>query len=319
MISIISPSRLHLSLLDMNASIGRVDGGVGISLGSPCSQILVKRSDTIEVVGDSLLKAKIEDAVRSVIPKDEGIHIRVEDNMDAHVGLGSGTQAALSAAAAVNELYGLNMSVRELAMAVGRGGTSGIGVASFEKGGFIVDGGHKFCEKGSFSPSSASRAEPAPVLFRHDFPKWDIVLALPDLHGAHDAKEADIFFRECPIPVNEVQELCHIILMKMMPAIIEEDIEAFGYCIDHIQRTGFKQREIALQNQAVRDIMVLMKDHGAYGSGMSSFGPAVYGIVDNKEYAYYIREVVQEFLNRTIGGRVIVTKANNTGADIRRV
>jgi beta-ribofuranosylaminobenzene 5'-phosphate synthase len=239
--------------------------------------------------------------------------------MLAHVGFGSGTQAALSAAAAVNELYGLGMSVRELAIAVGRGGTSGIGVASFETGGFIVDGGHKFSDKGSFSPSSASKAAPAPVLFRHDFPDWDIVLALPDTQGAHDAKEVNIFQKECPIPVNEVQELCHILLMKMLPAIIEQDIEAFGYSINHIQNIGFKRREVDLQHQIVKDVIALMQDNGAYGAGMSSFGPAVYGIVDNKEDAAYLQEDVQDLLDRTIGGRVIVTKANNTGAEIWRV
>jgi beta-ribofuranosylaminobenzene 5'-phosphate synthase len=145
------------------------------------------------------------------------------------------------------------------------------------------------------------------------------VLALPDTQGAHDAKEVNIFQQECPIPLNEVQELSHIILMKMMPAIIEKDIEAVGYCINHIQNIGFKKRELQLQSQAVRDVMTLMQDNGAYGAGMSSFGPAVYGIVDNSEDAAYLKEDVQELLDNTIGGRAIVTKANNTGAEIRRV
>ncbi|MEZ5334484.1 MAG: hypothetical protein R2741_04195 [Methanolobus sp.] len=60
-------------------------------------------------------------------------------------------------------------------------------------------------------------------------------------------------------------------------------------------------------------------DNGAYGAGMSSFGPAVYGIVENHEDAAYLQEDVQELLDKTIGGKVLVTKANNTGADIRRV
>jgi beta-ribofuranosylaminobenzene 5'-phosphate synthase len=319
MITIKSPSRLHLTLIDMNAQLGRVDGGAGISMASPHVFISAEKSDTIEVIGDSFLAERMIYAVKQVLPEGEGICLKIEEDMLAHVGFGSGTQAALSAAAAVNELYGLGMSVRDLAIAVGRGGTSGIGVASFEMGGFIVDGGHRFSDKGSFSPSSASKADPAPVLFRHDFPDWDIVLALPDTLGAHDAKEVNIFQQECPIPLNEVQELSHIILMKMMPAIIEKDIEAVGYCINHIQNIGFKKRELQLQSQAVRDVMTLMQDNGAYGAGMSSFGPAVYGIVDNSEDAAYLKEDVQELLDNTIGGRAIVTKANNTGAEIRRV
>ncbi len=319
MIRITSPSRLHLTLIDMNASWGRIDGGAGISLESPHITISAERSDQIEVEGDSILKERMEAAAGKVLPEGEGIRIFIEEDMYAHVGLGSGTQASLSAAAAVNELYGLGMGVRELAIAVGRGGTSGIGVASFESGGFIVDGGHKFSEKGSFSPSSASRADPAPVLFRHDLPDWDIVLALPDTQGAHDAKEADIFRKVCPIPLNEVQEVSHMILMKMMPAIIEDDIEAFGRAVNHIQTLGFKKREVQLQRQAVRDVITLMQESGAYGAGMSSFGPVVYGVVDSREDAAYIMEDVQDHLDRTIGGRVMITRANNTGADIRRV
>jgi beta-ribofuranosylaminobenzene 5'-phosphate synthase len=236
--------------------------------------------------------------------------------MPAHVGLGSGTQSALSAAAAVNDLYGLGLSVRELAIAVGRGGTSGIGVASFENGGFLVDVGHKFSEKGSFSPSSASKAAPAPVVFRHDLPDWDIILAIPDSVGAHDSQEVDIFKKECPIPLSEVQEVCHVVLMQMLPAILEGDIESFGFAVDHLQNIGFKKREVALQSQQVRDLMELMQDLGTCGAGMSSFGPAVFGFIDNRRMAEQIRDEVQHFLDETGGGTVVLTKANNSGAMI---
>ncbi|TGC11142.1 beta-ribofuranosylaminobenzene 5'-phosphate synthase [Methanolobus halotolerans] len=318
MIRITSPSRLHLTLIDMNASWGRVDGGAGISLESPNIIISAEKSDETRVIGDSVLKERMEAAVKKVLPEGEYVRIFIEEDMFAHVGIGSGTQASLSAAVAVNELYDLRMSVRELAVAVGRGGTSGIGVASFESGGFIVDGGHRFSEKGSFSPSSASSADPAPVLFRHDFPEWYIILALPDTQGAHDEREADIFRKVCPIPIKEVQEVSHMILMKMMPAIVENDIEAFGHAVNHIQSLGFKKCEVELQHQAVRDVMTLMQESGAYGAGMSSFGPVVYGVVDNQKAATCIMEDVQDYLDTTIGGRVMVTKANNKGADIRR-
>jgi beta-ribofuranosylaminobenzene 5'-phosphate synthase len=319
MIRITSPSRLHLTLIDMNASLGRIDGGAGISLSSPHVMISARKSDVVEVTRGSSLTERMEAAARKVLPEGEGISITIEEDMSTHVGLGSGTQAALSAAAAVNELYGLGMSVRDLAIAVGRGGTSGIGVASFESGGFIVDGGHKFSDKGSFSPSSASRADPAPVLFRQDFPDWEIVLALPKIQGAYDTNEVDIFRRVCPIPLGQVQELSHIILMKLMPAVIEKDIESFGHALNHIQTLGFKKCEVELQHQAVRDVMALMQESGAYGAGMSSFGPVVYGVADNKEDASNIREDVQDLLDSTIGGKVMITRANNTGADIKEV
>ena len=53
---------------------------------------------------------------------------------------------------AVNELYDLGLSVHEIAVKVGRGGTSGIGVAAFENGGFILDGGINSARRGHFFP-----------------------------------------------------------------------------------------------------------------------------------------------------------------------
>lgn len=319
MIRIKSPSRLHMTLVDMNASLGRIDGGVGISLDSPNVVISAEKSSELLISGGSVLRERMELAAKAILPEGGGISINIEEDMFPHIGLGSGTQAALSAAAAVNELYGLGMSVRELAIKVGRGGTSGIGVASFERGGFIIDAGHKFSLKGSFSPSSASKSDPAPILFREDFPDWNIVLAIPDTQGAHDKQEVDMFQQYCPVPLADVRELSHLILMNMMPAILEKNIQAFGYAVNHIQKLGFKKCEVDLQLQVVKDVITRMQDSGAAGAGMSSFGPAVYGIVENREDATYIMEDVQELLDNTIGGNVILTKANNTGAEIKEV
>lgn len=316
MLNIISPSRLHLSLIDLNAELGRVDGGVGITLDRPHIRVSAEEADVVEVSGHSHLADRIRKAAEAVLPSGKGIRIHVEEDMPSHVGLGSGTQAALCTAACANELYDLGLDARQMGIAVGRGGTSGIGVAAFESGGFLVDCGHRFADKGSFSPSSASRADPAPILFRHDLPDWCIVLALPEGEGAHDAREVDVFKQQCPIPLREVQEVSHVILMQMMPAIIEGDIDGFGRAVDHLQRVGFKQREVALQLEEVRDVIGSMRDAGCAGAGMSSFGPAVYGLVEGEAQGKRIQRDVQGLLDDTTGGSVILTHANNSGARI---
>ncbi|HOW13639.1 beta-ribofuranosylaminobenzene 5'-phosphate synthase [Methanosarcina sp.] len=316
MINVVSPSRLHLTLIDLNAEIGRVDGGVGITLESPSLEISASEADTVEVVGSSLLAGRMLKAAKAVLPEGKGIRILIKRDLPDHVGLGSGTQAALSVAAAINEIYGLGKSVRELAVAVGRGGTSGIGVAAFENGGFIVDGGHKFKEKGAFSPSAASKMPPGPVLFRRAFPDWNIVLAIPNTKGVHDAEEVDIFKKVCPIPLAEVQEISHVILMQMLPALIEEDIESFGRAVNHFQTAGFKKREVELQPKPVLDAMKYMQDNGASGSGVSSFGPVVYGIVGSSGDARKLQKDVQSMLDESLGGEVLLTKGRNRGADI---
>lgn len=316
MIKVVSPSRLHLTLIDLNAELGRVDGGAGITLESPGMELLAAEANNVEIVGDSLLAGKMRKAADALLPAGKGIKLQINDSLPDHVGLGSGTQAALSAAAAINKIYGLGKSVRELAIAVGRGGTSGIGVAAFENGGIILDGGHKFKDKCAFSPSAASHVPPGPVLFRRDFPDWPIVLAIPNTKGAHDAEEVDIFKKYCPIPLAEVQEICHVILMQMLPALMEEDLESFGKAINHFQLVGFKRREVELQLRPVLDIMEYMRDNGASGSGISSFGPVVYGIVGSSGEGKRLLKEAQRMLDESLGGKTLLTKAKNRGVDI---
>ena len=210
MIKITTPCRLHLTLIDLNAEIGRVDGGAGLTISSPNVRLTAEKAEGILIEGGKGFTERMELAAEALLPPGEGAKICVEELIPAHVGFGSGTQSSLAVAAAVNELYGLGKNVRELAATVKRGGTSGIGVAAFEKGGFIVDGGHRFRDKGAFMPSATSLVPPGPVLFREDFPDWDLVIAVPNDKGVHDQEEINIFKEFCPLPIEEVREIAHV-------------------------------------------------------------------------------------------------------------
>ncbi|HEY3361307.1 MAG TPA: beta-ribofuranosylaminobenzene 5'-phosphate synthase [Methanosarcina sp.] len=318
MIKITTPCRIHMTLIDMNAEVGRVDGGAGLTLSSPNIRITAEEADEISIEGLQGFADRMKKAAEPLLPEGKGIRINVQELYPAHVGFGSGTQSSLAAAAAVNELYDIGKSVRELALSVKRGGTSGIGVAAFEKGGFIVDGGHRFKDKGGFMPSAASRVPPGPVLFREDFPQWDMVVAIPNEKGMHDQEEIDTFKKFCPLPVEEVREICHVVLMQMMPAVIEEDIESFGAAVNHVQTVGFNKRENLIWPDFVKSISSFMRSQ-SYGAGVSSFGPVVYSFVDNKSEGRQLQAEVQKMLDESVGGTVMLTKAKNNGAEISRV
>lgn len=310
MLKITTPSRLHLTLIDMNASIGRVDGSIGITLDKPVIKIDAKKSDILEITGCRGHIERIRNSATALLPDGAEIRIFIREDYPSHIGLGSGTQAALAAGVAVNKLYDLGLNIHEIAEKVGRGGTSGIGVAAFEKGGFILDGGHKFGQKRVFLPSAASKLPPAPVLLRKDFPDWDIVVAVPEQKGASHENEVNIFREKCPVPLQEVEKLSHVILMQLLPALVEEDIAAFGKSINAIQELGFKRQEVQLQPVS-RDLMQALRDCGAYGAGMSSFGPAVYAFGEDKEN---LKKIADDFLGGK--GQVFSTKARNRGAII---
>lgn len=318
MIKITTPCRIHMTLIDMNAEIGRVDGGAGLTLSSPNIRITAEEADGISIEGLQGFADRMKKAAEALLPEGKGIRINVQEVYPAHVGFGSGTQSSLAAAAAVNELYGLGKSIRELALAVKRGGTSGIGVTAFEKGGFIVDGGHRFKDKGGFMPSAASRVPPGPVLFREDFPEWDMVVAIPNEKGMHDQEEIETFKKFCPLPLEEVREISHVVLMQMIPAVIEEDIESFGAAVNHVQTVGFNKRENLIWPEFVKNIASFMRSR-SYGAGVSSFGPVVYSFVDNKSEGRQLQAEVQKMLDESVGGPVMLTRARNHGAEISRV
>lgn len=320
-----SPSRVHVTLIDLHGGSGRVDGGIGIALDEPGFLLEAELSPVLSVSGGSPeIRERIGRTAAGVlqtIGAGGSIAVTVRSMYPSHVGLGSGSQLGLAVARAISELHGRHIPVRELAKLVGRGGTSGIGTAAFEYGGFIVDGGHRFGaggEKADFRPSAASRGvSPPPVIARHDFPSdWRILLAIPDVPaGASGGRETEIFSKNCPVPLSEVRELSHEILMRMLPGIASHDLGLFGSSINAVQNLGFKKVELALQPPQVTGLLEVLRDAGAAGAGLSSFGPAVYAIGDTGMAA--LETAARSFMEEHGTGTTVITAARNTGAAVR--
>ncbi|HPE62777.1 MAG TPA: beta-ribofuranosylaminobenzene 5'-phosphate synthase [Methanothrix sp.] len=315
-----TPSRIHITLTDLAGDLGRVDGGVGVALDEPSIVVEAEREEELTIRGENADRARA--AAQAAIDRFDlgGAKITVRSSYKQHVGLGGGTQLAMAVGKALCELYGWPASAREIAAAVGRGGTSGIGVAAFEGGGFIVDGGHSFGpgkEKTDFRPSSASSGvAPPPVIMRTEIPRdWSFVLAMPNLpKGAHGRKEVDVFGTFCPVPKGEVAELCRLIMVGMMPSVMAGDLDSFGNAVNRVQELGFKKVEVGLQHPLVRSLMEEMRAAGAAGAGLSSFGPTVYAVADSG--ARNIESAAMEAM-RDVGGEVVVTRSRNSGARMR--
>ncbi len=306
-VKIKTPSRIHITLIDLNGSIGRIDGGIGIALSEPNIVVEVERSDSLSVEG--FLKERAEKIAKKVLEhfKLDGAKIKVLKAYEEHIGLGSGTQLSLAIATGICKVYGIEKDIEELAHIVERGGTSGIGVNAFAYGGFILDAGHSKKVKKDFLPSSASKAPPPKILVRYDFP-WDIFLVIPkNKTKVYGNREVNIFKRYCPIPLEEVRKLSHVILMKVLPSIVEEDIEAFGSAINEIQEIGFKKIEVQLQNKDVKDILKICQKN-SYGAGLSSFGPTIYCIAE--------KDIIEILKEDDRIEKIIFTKPNNKGAEI---
>lgn len=322
-VTIRTPSRLHLALIDMNGSLGRVDGGVGITLDRPGYVITAEPAhETRIITDDENLKTRIAGIISGLSERhgyDSEVAIRISDTIPSHSGLGSGTQLSLAVATAMSLLSG--KPAADLAHLTGRGGTSGVGVRAFSDGGVIVDGGHRFGpgkEKDSFLPSSAANGvRKAPLIGRYEFPKdWRIILCLPKAApGASGQIEKDIFRQSCPVPLPEVEKVSHLILMQMIPALIEEDLDQFGRSVTALRQYGFKRNELALQPPVLHDMLEYMTSCGTAGAGMSSFGPALYALTDTN--CTGLAEDIRSYLHDQCGGEVRIVRGRNTGAAIR--
>ncbi|XRP96792.1 beta-ribofuranosylaminobenzene 5'-phosphate synthase [Methanocaldococcus sp. 16A] len=324
-----TPSRIHMGLIDLNGSIGRVDGGIGLALEEPNIEIEGKESDEINIEFDKKLIEKfgysylksIKDRIYNTATKvlevvnGEGIDLKILSLFPAHSGLGSGTQLSLAVGKLISKIYNKEMNAYEIAKITGRGGTSGIGIGAFEYGGFLIDGGHSFGkgkDKEEFKPSSASKGvKPAPIIFRHDF-DWEVMLIIPKGEHVYGKKEVDIFKKYCPVPLNEVEKICHLVLMKMMPAIVEKNLDDFGEVVNKLQYLGFKKVELNLQSDIVKDLIKELHNENVY-AGLSSFGPTIYAFGDKK---LIIEKANEVFDRHGIYRDIIITKANNVGHKI---
>ncbi|MHA1829993.1 MAG: beta-ribofuranosylaminobenzene 5'-phosphate synthase [Candidatus Helarchaeota archaeon] len=337
-IKIQTPCRLHFGLIDLNGKLGRIDGGLGVSLNYPNVILEIEKlnngqENIIEGLDNFIYtnfnfippKNEIKITIQQILNNFDtsGIRIKIKDLIPSHVGLGSKTQLSLALGQGINKLFNYNYDVNGIAKIVKRGGTSGIGIRSFERGGFILDGGHSFgknAQKSSFLPSSASNAPPAPCFVNHSLPEdWYFIIAIPNIEkGAHGQNEVNIFKEKCPIPLNQVEKISHLILMKILPAIFEESIELFGEGLTELQNLGFKKYEVNLQPKIIPDLMKKFLEFGAVGTGMSSFGPATYGLIKGKKQAENLMINIQNYLGER-NSRVFYTNCNNSGATIKTI
>ncbi|MCD6506171.1 hypothetical protein J7M22_06055 [Candidatus Poribacteria bacterium] len=315
-----TPSRLHFALMDLNGSLGRIDGSVGVALERPGFRIrLRRRVHGLSIEGDKAppFADRIAHIANMMMERFDlgGLEVIVEEIIPPHWGLGSGTQISLALAHGIARLYGVELSREEAPVLVGRGGTSGIGVAAFYEGGFILDGGHRFPDqKSSYLPSSASKGTPPPpVILRRDFPdEWKLLIVIPPGRHVSGDEEVKLFTSLCPVPLCEVEKLSHIILMEMLPALIERDLDRFGDSIDRIQEVGWKRIEVEAQEEVVRETMRFLKREGALGVGLSSWGPTLYAVSRDPESLF---EKTEKFLGSLPGeGICFLAGPNNSGA-----
>lgn len=279
-VSVMVPARLHLGFLDLEGGLGRRFGSLGVTLEGPYTRLTLAAGPRLSVEGPDEARARAY-LLRLVehFELDDGLELVIEEAIPPHCGLGSGTQLALAIGAAVCRLCGVDAAPKELAQLLDRGSRSGIGIGAFEDGGVLLDGGR------------GARDEPPPILCRFPFPAaWRLLLIYDrGRAGAHGEDEVAAFGRLPAFPAERAAHLCRLMLMKALPAVAEEDIEAFGAAVAEIQRTVGDHFAPAqggrFTSPAVAEVLAWLESQGVVGVGQSSWGPTGLGLIGSEAEA----------------------------------
>ena len=191
-----------------------------------------------------------------------------------HQGLGSGTQHALLCAHAIIHLCQLPITIRKSTALMGRGQRSGIGIASYEQGGFIIDNGIQ---------KNMPHVPPTPYQ-RITLPTaWRVLLILaPHQQGVHGHAEKHAFHT---LNQQKTQRLTHNATQyhgttpdSIIQSITQKDFATFSRHIGKLQHAmsshfAFAQNHRPYASTKVAHALHYLQHQGIQGYGQSSWGP----------------------------------------------
>ncbi len=307
MIRVQAPSRLHfglLSLPDAHPTLWRdVDGrpalparqfgGVGLMLEKPGIDLVVDPASEWSTAGPGAERA-LAFARRfcDSTGVDAAFRIEIAHCPPEHVGLGTGTQLGLAVASAVaRAIDDTELTPPRLAEIIGRGQRSALGIHGFAKGGFVVDGGKTLLTR------------IAPLVSHFAFPEdWAVLLVTPaGVRGTHGHMEQSAFAQlsKQETSLRQTEALCRVVLLGLLPALAEHDIDGFGDALyEFNRRVGelFRPWQGAIYaHPQIAECVLQFRRLRVTGVGQSSWGPTTFAIVP-RDRAALIGEVVRRQL-----------------------
>jgi beta-RFAP synthase len=257
-------------------------GGVGLMVESPGLEVSAEAAPSWSAAGPSAERAlSFARQFAATLPACPPHRITVERCPPEHMGLGTGTQLGLAVARALAESCGLKLDAVELARRTGRARRSAVGVHGFDRGGFLVEAGKRAGEA------------VAPLVARADFPEdWRVVLVLPPwgrgLHGDQEI-EALNTLTGGPEALARTDALCRLVLLGMLPALADRDLQAFGEALyDFNRRVGEMFRPVQggiYSHPGTAEVVAVLHRQGVRGVGQSSWGPAAFAVTEDGDRA----------------------------------
>jgi beta-ribofuranosylaminobenzene 5'-phosphate synthase len=328
-------ARIHFGFCNLSLSHERLYGALGLGLAEPRVVVDADPADRVRVeiadddcAADSAAGSAVRDDVSEYartaadLLDVDGARVTVRESLPRHAGLGSGTQLATATLAAVAAAHGKAPRVRERAPMLGRGGRSGVGVATFEAGGFVLDAGHPTARFTTDRPADGEWTVP-PVAARHEVPDdWRFLLVRPDADPGRNGDAEDDAMRTAIERADPglADRIGGIVTRRVLPAIATGNPERFGAAVAEIGRLNgawYADEQGGVYRPPVGDVVTsLSASPAVFGAGQSSWGPTVYGVTDaaNADAAAVAGE--RALAEAGVTGSVAVVRAADGGAQV---
>ena len=320
MATVETSARLHFGFQNLSLAHERLYGGIGVSIDAPKIVIEAERAETVQC-DDSEVTPYVEDAVE--VLDVSGADVQVTGRFRRHAGLGSGTQLALAAVVAIARAYGRTTDPRALAPELGRGGRSGVGVATFEQGGFVVDVGHPTERFTTVPPGTGSWQVPEPI-GRWAVPdSWRFLLVQPTGHQGRSGAQEDQSIRSVVEGADAeiADQIATLLTRRLLPAVVEGNLTEFGAAVSRLGRLNgawFADEQGGVYRPPAGPMIeTLSTSDAVVGAGQSSWGPTVYGVTTERN-ADLAREAGERALTAAdVEGDVRLVAASDEGAVVR--
>lgn len=319
-----APGRLHLGFLDPAGTLGRRFGSLGLVVDGFETFVALSASAQNDVSASTASAQREVDraaahleALQRLTGRHSPLHLHLQQVLPAHAGLGSGTQLALAVGRAFSAWHHLDLPLTTLAQWLGRGLRSGIGIGGFERGGLLVDGG----------PGAHGQA--APVLCRLALPEaWRVVVVMDSsTQGLSGADERTALAGLPPMPQAVAADICHQVLMRVLPGAACGDFAPFADGITQIQERLGAHFAAAQSGDAYTSVAVgrLIRwigqasrqgEGGGAAIGQSSWGPTGFAILPDQAQAEALVSAARSAGQVSAALQIHVVAARNHGATL---
>lgn len=278
-ISVKAPSRIHLSVLDMNRFSPGIPGGGGFGFALQVYQTIeVSLSDDSDISSSrKMLIQHLVSVFKKVTGYQGNFSIKSFDNENMeHIGLGSTCTLGIAVLSGMNELLGNPLTKDDLRVLLGFNYVEEINdkneiVYGFETGlgAFVSLNGGMNIISDKLTP-----------IYTHSFAEEEnVYILIPYLHKAEQNAGEDEFsllMNRARLFDNQDREhKAYTVVMDFIPALDEGDLRKMGDIMWNLEFRGSKRAEIEHHSFVIYHYLDFLRNKGIEFAAMSSVGPSI--------------------------------------------